>query len=87
MVLVRFEFAVVGELHVDGPASNLRRICTETSHHGSGRVLVGHFEERLILALEHQHVGHATKLDAQLDHFRFARLVGYVSNVNNARFT
>lgn len=84
MVLVGFEFAVVGELHVDGPAPHLGRICTETGHHGRCRVLVGHFEERLVLALEHQHVGHATELHAQLDHFRFAGLVRYVPNVNDA---
>lgn len=84
MILVRFQFTVVRELHVDGPAPHLGRICTETGDHGRSRILIGHFEERLVLALQHQHVGHATELHAQLDHFRFARLVRYVPNVNDA---
>lgn len=87
MILVRFQFTVVRELHVDGPAPHLGRICTETGDHGRSRILIGHFEERLVLALQHQHVGHATELHAQLDHFRFARLVRYVPNVNDAWFT
>lgn len=84
MVLVSFQFAVVRELHVDGPTPNLGRICTKTGHHSSRRVLVGHFEESLVLALEHKYIGHATELHAELDHLRFAGLVRYVPNMNDA---
>lgn len=74
-------------MHVDGPSADLWRVRTETGHHGGCRVLVGHLEEGLVLALEHEHVGHATELHAQLDDFRLTGLVRYVPDVDDARFT
>lgn len=85
MTLVRLERLMVGELHVDGATAHLRRISVEARHNRGGRYFVGHLEERLVLALEHQHVGDAAKGDAQLDDLRFGGLVGDVADVNDAR--
>lgn len=88
VTLIRFQRLMIGELHVDGAATHLRRIRVEAGDNRGGRHLVGHLEERLVLALEHQHVGDTAEGDAQLDDLRFAGLVRYVADVNDAgRFT
>lgn len=81
MALVGFQRLMVGELHINGAAAHLRWVRIEAGHNGGRRYFVGHLEECLIFALQHQHVGDATEGDAQLDDFRFAGLVRYVANV------
>lgn len=85
VTLVRLQRLVIGELHVNGATAHLRRIRIEAGNNGSRRHLVGHLEERLILALQHQHVCHAAEGHAELYHLCFAGLVRYVADVNNAR--
>lgn len=45
--LVCLELLVVGELNVHGATSELSHARCEVSHHGAGRSLVRHLEERL----------------------------------------
>lgn len=84
VTLVRFQRLMIRELHVDGASAHLRRIRIEAGNDGGGRHLVGHLKERLVLALQHQHVCHAAEGHAELYHLRFAGLVRYVANVNDA---
>lgn len=85
MTLVRLQRLVIGKLYINGATSHLRWICVEACNDGGSGYLVGHLQEGLILALEYQYVGDTAEGDAQLDDLRFARLVGDVADVNDAR--
>lgn len=83
MALVRLQLAVVGELHVDHAAAHLGRIDCVAGHHRGGGDLVGHLDEGLVLALEHQHVGHTPERNTQGNHVRLAGLVWNVAQVDD----
>lgn len=85
MCLVRLQFLVVAVLDVDRPATQLRHAGAEVVHHGRGRRLVAHLEERLVLALEHQHVGDAAERQPQVDDLRLRDVARDVADVDHPR--
>ena len=78
MGLVSLEGGVVAELDVHAPLPQLRDAVCEVVHHRDRRRLLLHLEESLVLALEHQHVGHPAKRNAQVDDLGFCHVVGYI---------
>ena len=78
MSLISLQGGVVAELHVHAALSQLRHTVGEVIDHGDGGRLLLHLQEGLVLALEHQHVGHPAKGDSQVDDFCFCHIVGNI---------
>ena len=76
--LVSLERGVVAELHVHAPLPQLRHAVREVVHHRDRRRLLLHLQECLVLALQHQHIGHPAKRNSQVDDLRFCHVVGYI---------
>ena len=78
MSLISLQGGVVAELHVHAALPQLRHTVGEVVDHGDGGRLLLHLKEGLVLALEHQHVGHPAKGDSQVDDLCFRHIVGNI---------
>ena len=76
--LVSLERGVVAELDINAALPQLRHAVCKVVHHRDRRRLLLHLEECLVLALQHQHIGHSTKRNSQMDDLCFCHIVGYI---------
>ena len=78
MSLVSLERGVVAELDIHASFPQLRdAVCEVIDHRDRGWFLL-HLQESLVLALQHQHIGHPAKGNAQVDDLCFCHIVGYI---------
>ena len=83
MSLVSLERGVVAELDINAALPQLRHAVCEIVDHRDCRRLLLHLQERLVLALQHQHIGHPTKGNSQVDDLCFSHIVGYIPDKIN----
>lgn len=75
MVLIGFQFAMIGELYIDDATAHLRWIDIVARDHGGGGHFISHLKKSLILSLKNKNVCNSAKRQTQRYYVRVSRLI------------